>query len=377
MLDENNLFRDVFSEAAVTKLAGGIKRVWKPFRAGEFADEINRQLSALNFGARSALIAETLAKYLPRGFADAAEVLIRALPPEPEGDSLSGFNGFIIMPQCDFVAKYGIDEPDTALNALYEMTKRFTAEGQIRAFLRRYPEKTMRFLHKLTKDPSPFARRLASEGTRPRLPLGSRLHEFITDPTPVLEILEKLKDDPNPMVRRSVANNLNDIAKDNPGAVTETLRRWKKSKNPDTQWLIKHAARTLLKQGNKDIMELFGYVPGAALRDAAFSCKPGTLAIGDTLTLKLSFSCPKAQKIMIDYIIHYQKANGKTAPKVFKWSVKNVAAGEKIALEKKHSFKPISTREYYEGLHHAEVVINGTPAAPRQSFMLRKTLKTS
>jgi 3-methyladenine DNA glycosylase AlkC len=79
------------------------------------------------------------------------------------------------------------------------------------------------------KDENPHVRRLVSEGTRPRLPWTMQLKPFIEDPRPVLKLLEKLKTDPVLMVRRSVANNLNDIAKDNPDLVVKTLRRWKKS----------------------------------------------------------------------------------------------------------------------------------------------------
>jgi len=48
------------------------------------------------------------------------------------------------------------------------------------------------------------------------------------------------------MVRRSVANNLNDIAKDHPAFVLDLAQRWR-GERPATDALLKHACRTLLK----------------------------------------------------------------------------------------------------------------------------------
>ena len=190
-------FRDVFNPALVNKLAGNITHVWDSFERDAFLEAILPQLESLSFGDRNSLIADSLHKHLPDDFQRAAQTLVNALGPEPASDSLSGFSGFIVMPQCLFISRYGLDDFDTSINALYEMTKRFTAEGDIRPFIEKYPEETMTFLHKLTQDKSPFARRLASEGTRPRLPLFSRLPKFQRDPLPVIQLLEKLKTDTN------------------------------------------------------------------------------------------------------------------------------------------------------------------------------------
>ena len=65
------------------------------------------------------------------------------------------------------------------------------------------------------------------------------------------------------------------------------------------------------------------------------------------------------QNLMIDFVVHYMKANGKMAPKVFKLSKKKLQADEKLHFKKKLSFKAISTRKYYSGLHKIEIQING------------------
>ncbi len=369
-------FRDVFNPALVDELADSIHRAWPDFERDDFVNAIAPHLPELSFGDRSSLIADSLRRFLPDdhpdGYKTAVSILIAALPPEPTSDSLSGFDGFIIMPQCLFVSRYGLDEFDISINALYEMTKRFTAEGDIRPFLQKYPARTMAFLHKLTQDSSPFARRLASEGTRPRLPLSSRLPAFQKDPTPVIELLEKLKEDPNLMVRRSVANNLNDIAKDNPDVVAKTLERWQKVNTPEMDWLIAHSLRTMLKQGHHGALRLMGYDPDVQVVVSGLKLNSDEIRVGEGLTFsfKVTSGEKRPSSLMIDYAIHYMKANGRQKPKVFKAAKKNIAPGETIVIEKTRSFKKINTRPFYPGQHTIEIQINGRWVA-RADFMLK------
>ena len=218
--------REVFNPAVVDQLAHNIARTWPTFDQIGFATTINSQLVSLNFGARNTLIRDTLWAYLPKEFPQAVQILVDSLGPEIPHCEITGFDGFIIMPQNDFVAKYGLDFFDISMQALYAMTKRFTAEGAIRAFIQKYPDQTLARLRQWAEDPNCHVRRLVSEGTRPRLPLAPRLGQFIRDPRPVLALLDQLKADPELMVRRSVANNLNDIAKDHPvsvGPFSDTL----------------------------------------------------------------------------------------------------------------------------------------------------------
>ena len=361
-MTEKFQFRDVFNPALVNELADNIAHIWDAFERDAFVDAIVPELSKLSFGDRNSLIADVLHEHLPDDFQRAAQILVNALGPEPASDSLSGFDGFIVMPQCLFISRYGLDDFDTSINALYEMTKRFTAEGDIRPFIEKYPEETMTFLHKLTQDKSPFARRLASEGTRPRLPLFSRLPKFQRDPLPVIQLLEKLKTDTNLMVRRSVANNLNDIAKDNPDVVVETLSGWQKT-NPSKEmdWVISHSLRTLLKDGHPGALRLMGYDSNIEISVSEIHLSDENPAIGDEINFSFTVTSLEdtASKVMIDYIVYFMKANGKQAPKVFKAAKKTLAAGETITITKKHSFQQRSTRKHYAGAHSLEVQING------------------
>ncbi len=362
-MSEQFQLRDVFTPTRVNKLAHDIGHSWPEFDETGFTTTINTALEPLSFGDRNALIRDTLHQYLPDHFPDAVQILINALGPELPSPELTGYDGFLVMSQCDFVAMYGLEPEhyDISMQALYEMTKRFTAEGAIRTFIKTYPDQTLRQLEIWSHDENCHVRRLVSEGTRPRLPMTGRLPQFIADPRPVLKLLDNLKVDPVLLVRRSVANNLNDIAKDNPDVVVETLQEWQKINNEGTRWLIQHASRTLLKQGNKEALALLGYLPHPAIKVQNLTLKKQTIQMGDNLLFNFDIlsEAPQTQNLMIDYVIHHMKANGKLAPKVFKLAKKKLKAGERLTLAKKHSFRPISTRKYYAGQHRLEIQING------------------
>jgi 3-methyladenine DNA glycosylase AlkC len=370
-MQEGFQLRDVFNPTVVQQLAHTIKRTWPAFDPVGFATTITTQLGPLSFGARNTLIRDTLWAYLPKDFPQAVQILLDSLGPEIPHCEVTGFDGFIVMSQNDFVAKYGLDYFDISMQALYEMTKRFTAEGAIRAFIQRYPEQTLALLRQWAEDPNCHVRRLVSEGTRPRLPLAPRLRHFIQDPRPVLALLEQLKTDPELVVRRSVANNLNDIAKDHPDLVVETLAAWHKTKDPGTHWIIGHAARTLLKQGHPGALRLLGYASDTTISISAIRLNQTTIRMGDDLVFgfDIQSTAQAPQNLMIDYVIHHVKANGKRVPKVFKLAKKQLLGHATLRLSKKHSFRPINTRVYYPGQHLLAIQINGVIYA-QQAFEL-------
>lgn len=360
-MEQNFQVRDVFNEQVVNQLAANLARAWSGFDAQGFSHAVNSRLKPLSFSGRAALIRDSLWEYLPKDFPRALEIILKALPPEITADELNGYDGFIVMPQNEFVAKYGLEHYDLSMQALYQMTKRFSAEGAIRAFLLNYPERTLAILSEWAEDENPHVRRLVSEGTRPRLPWTMQLKPFIEDPRPILRLLEKLKTDPVLMVRRSVANNLNDIAKDNPDLVVKTLRRWREIEDEGTQWLIRHAARTLVKQGNKEALAVLGFDSKIKVAVSKIRLKKPAVKMGEDLTFSFEIKSKsrQAQNLVVDYVIHHVKANGKRKPKVFKLAKKRLAAGETVRFSKRHSFRPIRTRKYYTGEHQIAIQING------------------
>ena len=357
-----------FNERGVGDLAASIKKAWPAFDPDTFVRSIVPRFPDLGLNERNYLIRDTLKAQLPPDYPRAVSILVKSLEPRQADEN------FAVMSLCAFVAEYGRDHVAVSLAALREMTKRFSAEFAIRPFLDRDPAGVLAELETWALDPDPRVRRLASEGTRPRLPWGMRLQKFVKDPRPVLKILEILKEDAELFVRRSVANNLNDIAKDHGDLVVATLRRWKKSPKPETQWLVKHALRTLLKQGHPEALGLLGYAHGASVILSGLKVSKKSVTVGETqsFTFTLTSTSKTPQRLMIDYAIHYRKSNGEQKPKVFKLKSSTINHREPLTISKNHPFRPIGIRPFYPGKHDIEILVNGKSLG-RTSFALRMT----
>ncbi|MEH6345720.1 MAG: DNA alkylation repair protein [Bermanella sp.] len=361
-----SLLRDSIGPRSICGLSERIDAVFSGFERKSFEKNALENIHLLGLSERIQQVRESLKKFLPEDFSQASSILISALGSEVPQDNLDGIDlssshGFIILPQCEFISHYGLQHFDLAMNALMEMTKRFSSEGAIRAFIDNHHEKTYEQLKKWSAHDNVHVRRLVSEGTRPRLPLFSRLPRYIKDPAPVIFLLEKLKNDPQLYVRRSVANNLNDISKDNPKAVTDLLLKWSIGASSERLWLIKHALRTLVKQGNQTALSILGFKPVPDLLVSYFTLDKCEIKLGEALKISTGLVCEseKPHPVMIDYVIHHKKANGKLSPKVFKWGQKSISKKTPIDLGKKHSIKKISTRKYYAGEHEVHLQING------------------
>ena len=360
------LLRECINRDNIAALAERIQQNYPDFDVPGFNQLASQGLDEHSLGDRIQQIRRALKQFLPQDFERAVEILIASLGPVLDSDSLGDIDlssptGFIVTAQTAYVARYGLDHFDTAMHAFYEMTQRFSAEGSIRYFLKAHEAKTLAVLERWVDNPSPHVRRLVSEGTRPRLPLMMRLHQYVDDPRPVLTLLEHLKDDPILYVRRSVANNLNDIAKDNPDLVIETLQRWNKQPGPYTAWITQHALRTLVKQGNPAALALLGYGQDQQMMVKRFSVDRSSLRLGERIELSLELESQAAQTtaLMIDYRIHHVKANGQARAKVFKWAKKQLPAGECLQLDKHHPIRELTTRKYYSGVHKVDLQING------------------
>jgi len=358
MSGDNTLFKDHLNADLVKTLAHKIQAVHTDFDATGFVETTTPALDALELKARSEWIADQLRAHLPDDY-PAAVAVLRQILMWDEAEA-ARFNGFALMPIAHFVEKYGHDHYDASMQANYAITQHFTAEFSVRPFIEAHPTRTLALLREWAHDDSEHVRRLVSEGTRPRLPWAAQLKGFIADPTPLLPLLDALKDDPSQYVRRSVANNLNDIAKDHPQLVIDTLRAWSVDASKDRQWVIKHALRTLIKQGDPDALAILGYSPPQIdLRD--FDLTPSAIHMGETVTLTFTLvsQADTPQSLMIDYVVHFVKANGETRPKVFKLTQRELPPGESVTISRAHTIKPITTRKYYAGTHTVQVQVNG------------------
>lgn len=362
-MDEGFLFKEVYNKHLIENMAANMQNSWSEFNISSFVNSIVPNLDPLSLSERSQLICAELHNHLPKHYPSALKILLNSFHPEMATANLQGFEGFYYMPIANYVSQYGLEKEDfhLSMKALEEITKIFTSEFAIRPFIRKYPKESFQYLHQWTNDESVHVRRLVSEGTRPKLPWASPLKEFQKNPSPVLELLEKLKEDDELYVRRSVANSLNDIAKDHPNLVIETLTRWNKINNKDTQWIIGHASRTLLKQGHPKALELLGYPQNIQIEVNNLRVNHPTCKLGNEIEFSFEVQSLSADKqnLMIDFVVHYMKANGKTAPKVFKLSKKSIPANGCLSFNKKISFKPITTRKHYLGQHKIEIQING------------------
>ncbi len=361
-------FKNWLGEGPIRAMAVHLARAEPTFDEAAFVAFTIEGLDSLELKQRSARIADALERFLPTNYRAAAKVLLDSLDPVTnatvaevvEGSTDAGIAGWPVMPMADYISRRGQDDIEFSLEVLREMTTRSSSEFAIRPFLANHTTTTLATLHRWVDDDNEHVRRLVSEGSRPRLPWGMRLSGFVDDPAPVVELLERLKDDPSEYVRRSVANSLNDIAKDHPDLVAEVADSWMRDASPDRRRLIRHALRSLIKAGHAGALKTLGYGP-PKVSLVNFAVLTPEVALGGALEFRfeLSSTTTTEQALMIDYVVHHVRANGKTTPKVFKWKAITLEGGESASATRRHSIKPITTRRYYSGAHRVELQVNG------------------
>jgi len=224
-MSKSRELKHFFSQSLLQSIAEEISRVYGQFPVGKFQKNCE-SLEELELKQRSTLICESLAQCLPPCFQEACDILLSSMgDPDPSG-GLEGMGGFRYMPHLEFIQRYGLEFPDLSLQFLREMTKHFSGEFAIRDFIIRYPQKSLKALHEWSLDEDWRVRRLASEGSRPRLPWASKIPLFIENPERCGEILTRLCCDEVLSVKRSVANYVNNISKDNLDYAIELCELW-------------------------------------------------------------------------------------------------------------------------------------------------------
>jgi len=363
--------KNLIHAGTVAQLRRHLARVEPRFDGAGFEARALAGLDALAFKARALHLCVALEASLPGEFAVAAAAIEASLAPVRGDEALAelyasehGVTGWAVWPLTEFVARNGLETPQRALPVLHALTQRFSAEFAIRPFIAAHPEVVLPTLQRWTADPSAHVRRLVSEGSRPRLPWGLQIRSLIADPSPTLPLLRALQDDGSEYVRRSVANHLNDIAKDHPAVVASWLETHLPDAPTERRALLRHASRTLVKKGDTRVLKAWGL--GQSFKgEAAFSLAPKRARVGGaiSLSLELASTSSKPQLLAIDYVVHHVKANGTTSPKVFKGWQLTLAPRETRVLAKTHSLRPITTRVYYPGEHRVEIQANGRTIA--------------
>jgi 3-methyladenine DNA glycosylase AlkC len=274
------------------------------------------------------------------------------------------FNGFVAILFPDFVEVYGIEYPDISIPALEHLTQYSSSEFAVRPFIIRYEKRMVKQHLQWAKSKNHHVRRLASEGIRPRLPWAMALPVFKKNPSAILPILELLKADESEYVRRSVANCLNDISKDHPDIVLTIVKHWK-GISPQTDWIVKHANRGLLKQGHTAALSAFGLNHKVKVEATNFAISKTNLPIGGKFEYSFSIKLneKKTHDVRLEYKIYYQKANGKQNPKVFQIGTYSLKPRQTLTINRSHAFADLTTRKHHKGDHRIVVVVNGKETA--------------
>ncbi|HEY4937035.1 MAG TPA: DNA alkylation repair protein [Puia sp.] len=352
------LLKDLYSPAFYRNISDALSEVLPSFSKQKFLEQIfTGDFSRKELKARMRHTSKVLHGFMPANYKKTVEIiknLIYRLKKMGIGE-----DGLTYMFLPDYIEVYGIDHFDDSIKALESITQFVSCEFAVRPFLLMYGSKMMGQMQLWSKHENYKVRRLSSEGSRPRLPWAVAIPALKKDPSSILPIMENLKNDPSEWVRRSVANNLNDIAKDHPDFVIGLARKWK-GISKETDAIVKHGSRTLLKKGHVEILSHYG-LKSKNIHVSVFRIDTPSVKIGDYLvfSFRVTNQDRKKQTVRLEYGLYYKKANYQFTRKVFKISEKIYEPEARIDVQRKQSFKKITTRTFYPGKHKLAIIVNG------------------
>jgi len=377
--ERRKLFKHWFDQALVEDMAqtllvsGGKRRFDVELFVAKCAG-----LDALEMSGRVGLIADAMKAAMGRTKTrDAMAVLVGSMAPMPEAGGQTGElgqtmgelgqttgttgSGYRYWPYGEFIGRYGLDDVDASFEAMVELTKRFTSEFAVRPFLAADVDGMLVRMEALVDHPSQHVRRWLSEGTRSRLPWGKKVPSLGGALERRIALLSRLRFDEKRYVQRSIANHLQDILKDDLERGLEVLRTWSREDHDGVKWLVKHAARGLLKAGHPEVMELFGF----ASRDVhvrSFAVSPTECRIGESVTLVVTLENRGTADAdgRVDFALTSPTKTKKESRKVFRWVDRRLSPGEVVALETRHNLVHRTIRTVHPGRHRFEVLVNGT-----------------
>ena len=350
--------KHIYSPAFYNRLSDVLAVILPSFDKQRFIAQIfTAEFEQKELKERMRHTTQVLHNFLPTDFSEAVALIEKIITQFRRENVGEDTLGFIFLP--DYIEVYGLDDFDTSMKAIEFITQFITCEFAVRPFFLKYGPQMMEQMQAWSLHKSHKVRRLASEGSRPRLPWAMAIPALKKDPTPVLAILENLKKDPSESVRRSVANNLNDISKDHPGVVIQIANAWK-GHTKETDAIVRHGCRTLLKQGHPEVLILYSLV-SEHIHLSDFVLLTPTLKIGESLEFSFSILNGNAghQKVRLEYAVYYKRQNGLLSKKVFKISEREYAPDEQAKILRKQRFVPITTRKFYPGTQQLSLIING------------------
>ncbi|MFC4014842.1 DNA alkylation repair protein [Nonomuraea purpurea] len=342
--------KNMINTRSVSVLADGLAAAWAPFPRARFTARALAGLDGLELKERVRHVSAVLHDALPLPYPQAAEIVRESVSRTPL-DMWSGW------PATDHTAVHGLDHLDVAMATLAVLTPHSTGEFAVRPFLERHRDDALKIMYGWAESPDEHLRRLASEGSRPRLPWAARVGWLMT-PGPTLPLLDLLRDDPSEYVRRSVANHVNDLAKDHPRAAIELLARWRSDGGSHVERVLRHAARGLLRAGHPEALALVGATPGSGSVDA-LSLESDTVAVGGHLTFTLTVTAEAPGPLLLKYAVRRPGSR-----RVFHLAQREAdEAGAAFVVRKSHSFRPVTTRREPPGPRELDVIVNGRVAA--------------
>jgi 3-methyladenine DNA glycosylase AlkC len=347
------LLKEVYNQRFLNDLAAEISRLDADFDAKRFLKILQKDWQEKPLKTRMRAISKALGETLLHKKYPQQLALLKQVVLALNKDKNSGL-ALIIFP--DFVEIFGQKDFELSMQALEFFTEFSTSEFAIRRFIKADEDAALKFVKKFAVSKNYHVRRLASEGIRPRLPWGEALPNFKKDPQKILPILEVLKFDSKKYVQKSIANNLNDISKDNPKIALDLLARWQGE--GVAEFIIRHALRTLLKKGDQAALKIIG-ADEKKFEIQDFLLSQNQLQIGQKLVFNFSLKNLKAgSKIRLEYAIYFLKKNGTYSKKNFQITTK-IFDEKLFSFSKKHSFADLSTRKHCVGKHLISLVANG------------------
>lgn len=263
------------------------------------------------------------------------------------------------------IAMYGCNREciEISLVALRRLAMYFSAEDAIRPFFNSFPDEALSALLSWTSDADYRVRRLASEGTRPRLPWSPRVGIPAEAATP---ILDNLVSDESRFVTRSVANHVNDIAQADPELALSLLRKWSAFSVPpsDFGFIARQGLRSLVKDGHRAAFEFLGYSPDPQVTVTGFRLDKKAVTIGDFVEFTVGLAPRDDGQLLVDYILSSPNSAGTGRnSNVYRMRALTATAGEPVHISKKHTLRPAAGRPVRPGVHQIAIQVNGTRLA--------------
>jgi len=351
--------KDIYSPTFYNQFSDVVKKVLTSFDEHQFTQQIfDKEWNKKELKDRMRHTTKVLHQFMPNDFVTATEIIKQIIVELRKNNIKESSLEYMFFP--DYIETYGLQQLETSLEAIEFITQFTSCEFAIRPFIVQNESNTLAKMLQWSTHENHHVRRLASEGSRSRLPWAIALPSIKKDPTPILPILENLKNDASEYVRRSVANNLNDITKDNPNIVIEIANKWK-GISKETDALIKHGCRTLLKSGHSEILSYYGLEDTTTINTENFKINTPKVPIGEAVSFSFNLKnlATKPKTIRLEYGVYYLRQNGSHARKVFKISERVYQPNEEKWVVKNQSFKVITTRRFYAGIHKVSLIVNG------------------